>query len=502
MNAKTTVFLVYAAFALIVFPLAIGSQSHLYADGAHHFANLLESKRLDPIGHTPARTGHHVLVQGAMVGAMHCGMSNVRFLSWLYGFALFYYPWCGYLLASWLFLRAGLPRHAVLATLLYCLLACFTSFFIISECHLASALFVLTLAVLATRDLARRGAQAALFILWILSFSCYEFWVFYFPACLGILLVRSRRNSANPACIRALSALAFLYVVGAFFNFYSIDRTTAPQSRDAMFGSHFDLVWPVFCGVALFFAISILLAFSPSTAPPTGDSDSPLRMRWRFAAGKCAAWMQQAAARPAFQIVAGLAAAAVMAGIAFNKLATPATSYPLRTLHLILPLLFAAFAGAGASLQSPAPRRASSDADTDLGANAASNSASESMNLNASKGLIFCLIAVLCIACQARLLHVAGFAEFRQRIFEATQSHAGYVAIEDALPRSDDQRYEWFWTYPTLSLLFQTMEKTPVKSVLYNPALPSEPYGPRDAPHARAFLSAIGAPVEQGGLDR
>ena len=201
MHVKASVFLFFAVLGLVVLPVAIVSQSHLYADGAAFFVAILESGKVDVAGHTLARVGHHVMTQVAATAAMKCGISSVRHLSWLYGIGLFYLPWFAYMLASLLFIRSKMILEAILVTMIYCLLTCFTSFFIISESHLGASLFVLTLATIVTCDLKRWPARMALLFLWLLSLSAYEFWAIFFPVCLVVLAAqpRARLGTRRPA---------------------------------------------------------------------------------------------------------------------------------------------------------------------------------------------------------------------------------------------------------------------------------------------------------------
>lgn len=468
MNSKTSLSLVFAVFAVILFPFAILCHAHLFADGSYLFTRFLELKTMDAAAHTPARMGHHILTQAGAWMAMQCGVSSLRQLSWLYGIALFYLPWLAYLGAAGLFLRANRPQHALLVALMYCLLACFTAFFIISESHFSAALFVLSCAVIVTCDLARRPVQIALFLLWCLSLSCYEFWALYFPVCLGLLLWAPPPPSRTSARKYPLVLFALLYVLGAGLNVYSILFAPVAENRNAMFGNHFQSVWPQFMAVSilflcalLFVASAVLLGKQTARVPPGLSA--------------CVAKSHHAASSPAFLVVLGLMAAAGVIAFTFFKVGDPKYCYALRSLNLVLPLLFAGYLWLTPTLLH-----------------------SVDNPVFAPKGLIAGLFAVLCIASQALLCHSWGFAAFSHRVFAATRSHVGYVAIEDALP--GNQRYATPWTYPTLSLLLQAMQPARVQSVLYNPTVLAQPFGPLDRDHARAFLSILAVPVEPDGL--
>jgi hypothetical protein len=468
MNAKVSVFLVFAVFALVVFPVAIVFHFHLYADGSYFFARILESRTFDAAGHTPARVGHHFMTQLGLVAAMNCGVSNIRHLSWLYGISLFYLPWFAYFLTSWLFLRAAMPTHAILVALMYCLLLCSTSFFIISESHLAASLFVLTLAVLVTCDLTKRPVQASLLLLWLICLSCYEFWAFFFLACLGIVL--TKRSVKPMTYTQAYPRVIFviLYVLGTGLNIYSIIFTPVSKNRNDMFTSHLTTVWLQLLAFAILFLLPIL--FVVSSLLVEGE-DARLPVWLRRSVGR----VDQAAGNPALLIVLGLVITGGGAAVMFFKLATPWSSYYLRILNLILPLLFVSFLSAFHKTSPPCTHPFMSH-----------------------KVLISGLFVMLCITSHAWLFHTSGFLDFKKRVFKATQSNTGYVTVGDAL--LGFQRYEWSYTYPSMSLLLQAMQPTSIKSVVYVPGVFFQPFAPLDADHAHMFPSAVSVRVERDGL--
>jgi hypothetical protein len=469
MSARTSVFLVFAVFSLVVFPVAIASHSHLYADGTYFFAKILELRTFDVSGHTPSRVAPQFLTQIGVAVAIYCGESNIRHLSWLYGLALFYFPWFAYMLACWLFLRANMPDPAVLVALLYCLLTCSTGFFVISESHLATSLFILTLAVITTGNLRSLLVQASLLVLWLLSVSSYEFWALFFPICLGLLLTQSQTTPVSRARVDTRIAFAMLYGLGTVLNVYFIIFTDFPVNRDAMWGSHFSTVWWEFVAVFLLFLLSILYVLSSMLVSSQGP-----RVPWWIR--RCIAATERAASSSSFFVLLGLATVGGVAATMLYKVGTPWNSYALRTLNLVLPLLFAFFLITFQKLSSHGVLLPGTTSHAVI----------------SHKILIFGLVAMLFITSQGRLFHALGFWDFKKRVFAATQSHTGYVVVGDALPGLE--RYGWFWTYPAMSLILQAMQTTSVKSVLYDPNVSWQPFGPLDANRARAFLSSISVP--------
>ena len=470
MKARTAVILVFATFGLVLFPLSILAHTHLYADGAFHLANLLESHTFYRAWPTLARSEANYLVQAGTVAAMRAGVSNVRQLSWIYGTALFYIPWCFWALACWRLLRAGMRYHAVIVAVMYTLLMLVTGWVAVSESHLAASVFVLTLAILLTSDLTGWRDAFALVFLGLLSLFLYEFWAVYFPACFAILLLQRRRRPAgNPFFF---AALAVLCVLGTAVNIYAIMYLyPGPSTKDTMFfGENMVVAWPLTWRTSILFLVCIVGALGAMLFDTPID-EAPSQPRSRITA------LLEAVDGEPFLVVVGLVAALGLAVVFFVHGPAPRLAFSLRVLNLILPLLFVLFAGVAALLVDDraivlAPRR----------------------------GLVYGLVALLLVTGAAWLVRAQGFSRYRGQIVAATQSNIGYVPIDRALP--GDLEYGWAWTYPTDSLLFQAMQGTPIKSVLYNPGAEYQPFDPKDVANARQFITKAGIRAEATALRR
>ncbi|MEI6632351.1 MAG: hypothetical protein WCP22_00885 [Chlamydiota bacterium] len=469
MNAKSLVIFVFAAFALIIFPISILLHTHLYADGAYLFARMLESGTFDAAAHSQARVGHHFVTQFPVIVANKCGMSNLRHLSYIYGIAQYYLPWCLYLLACMLFLRANMLCHAVLLALMYCMLMCFTCWFINSESHLAVSLFAVTLAVISTGDLRRRADLTILALLWLLSLSCYEFWALYFLASLGLLVLQYTRRQVTLA---VLTAFALLYVIGSGVNTYAIMFTRDVANRDNMFGRQFFQVCPQILAVSILFLVFILGTLGSMLLEHTGSQVSSRLKR-------CVALVLRGVDSSAFLVLVGLASVAGGEAVTFNRFARAKDAYILRSLNLFLPLMFAIFLDS--TTGRPIDDRACS--------------------FKPPKALLSGLVAILFVTVCAWYHHAAEFRIFKRQVFAATQHNVGYVPLHSAL--SDQQNYQnygWPTMYPTLSLLLQSMQGTSIRSVIYNPNATWQPFGPSDTAHAQRFAVRLGVRIENGGL--
>jgi hypothetical protein len=452
MDEKTFIYLVFTLCAVAVFPFAVAFHSHLYADGAYFFTVILEQGGIASIGHTPARMGHHILTQAPVMIAMRCGITNIRLLSRLYGICLLYLPLAAFFLACHLFLRAKMISQALLAAMLYCILTFFTATFIVSESHLASALFVLTLATIVTTDMRKKGPKTALLVLWLLTLSVYEFWVLFFPVCFVVLITRPRAIKSYQMCI----ILGILYLSGTVLNTFSILFTALPDNRNAMFGICLASVWRQILAAILLFLAAISVTRNARFLRIR-------RMNGFQRSDKSAGTTIKAHGDFFIVFLISILSTIACAGIMFYRVGTPWDAYNLRTLNLILPVLFGLSLVPGCG--NPARRHCHS-------------------NKTAVYGLMAMLILTICL----RLFHVAGFLEHKKRLFAVTQAMSGYVTVQSAVPY---EIYGWFWTYPTMSVLLQAIEKRPVKTIIYDPDVPFQPYGPAEFQRTRNLLSRL-----------
>jgi hypothetical protein len=467
MNSKSLSLFALACFGLLVVPFAVVTHRHLYADGGFFFARLVEFGVVSSAGHNPFRFFHHVVTQSPAVLALHAGVTDLPVLSYIFGAMLYYGPLLGYALAGSLLFRAGQRLHLVLLVLLYSLLFCFTGFFIISESHLATALFVLTLAVICTCDLTRLRTLLAIVGLAVMSLSCYEFWSVFSPVCLGFLVRRTWGKPA-PASRRILYGLiAVLYLAGSVANTVGIISAQDAVNRNQMVESFLIWTWPTVLAVCVVFVTAVL--YARFLAGGFSRIDKGRSVSAADAGGSSPRSSDKAplvAIGFAFVICSGL--------IYVANVPRPEHAYPLRNLNLLLPLMFA---GSFLLVKTPAPLRAGLD-----------------------RTLRWSVLAVLLLTLQAHVYHTARWADFTGSLLQATQDHTGFVPVQDV--NLDQPDFLSPWTAPTLSIVTQAMHHRPVQTVLYNPHIQREPYGPRSDLKGERLARRLGVPFEIGSHQR
>lgn len=460
MNARSLSVLALACFALLVHPLAVVLHRHLYTDGVFFFARLIETAEVSSAGHSPFRFFHHVITQYPMLAALGAGITDASRLSWIYGATLTCAPLLCHVAAGALLLRAGLRLQVVLLVLLYCLLMAFTSFFVISESHLASGLFVLTIVIMSTCDLMRPAALVSLVLLAVPSLACYEFWSMFFPVCLFVLLRRTWRKPGRPSRKGLQVLLVVLYLGGFAFNTWGTVFAEDPLNRDGMISSHLGWIGVVAVIVCAFFAANLLYARrltercgatdrEPEREPAAAKPPLRLNQRWTL-------------------ITIGLAFLVLSAGIYVLKLPRPEHAYPLRSLNLLLPLMFASAFPLlrGSAIHSTPPDRI----------------------------MLAGVMAVLLLTVQAQVLHTARWSAFTKSVVQTAQDHSGYIRVQDV--SLDTSFAPDHWTGATLSIVLPALEQRPVRAVFHNPAVEWEPYGPESPERAANLARQLGVAFE------
>ncbi len=126
--------------ALLILPLQVISHKFLYADGAHHFLGVLNnqaSMRFDW-----SRQFAHDLINSPFVLAIKMlAPRAIGSLSYILGATLHLIPLVGAVVPSLIFFRSGQRAYVFPVIISYFYLSINTSFFIISEAHLAAAVF-------------------------------------------------------------------------------------------------------------------------------------------------------------------------------------------------------------------------------------------------------------------------------------------------------------------------------------------------------------------------
>ena len=460
--AKWIVGLVLAGLGLIAFPYAVFAQQHIYADGAVFTARLIQTGRMSATGFSN-RIMAHLILELPTFFMLKTGLSNIQTLSRIYGFSIYYFPFLCNVLATWLLLRKRMNTQAVLLVSMELILVFFTSYYMDQEAQLASALFVLTLAIIATSNLRWATPLLVLVGLGVLSVAVYEFWAFFFPVCIFYFLLKIKRQIPIHLTGKFLQWLVlFSYVAGTVINVIGAFSPGYATNRGQLLHSllHEALEWTLVS--CLLFGVVILFSCFTPTLIRIFQLEKRLENLGRF--------QSPGSISVAFLLVLVITAAASVY-LNLHNFPRPQDAYSFRTLHLFLPLLWAAsFLARNEAASAPvaAPRVA----------------------------LLF-VLPILILTMEASLLQTTRWLDYRSSLFTATQHHSGYVPIEQA--QLSHSSFLWGWTSPTMSILEQAFHGRDVQSIFYNPTASLQPYAPDDYAnaadlakrlHVKIFLSA------------
>jgi hypothetical protein len=444
----------FTVFGIVAFPYAVLTHQFLYGDGAFFFANIITTKA---VFSEPARFLGNAFIELPTLFALKVGIFNLETLSFIYVASLFYLPFFCYVTSVFLLFKKGLDIQATLLGLLYTILVYYTSFFIISEAHFSTGLFVLAITIMVTCSMRKLIPLLALLCIGIISISSYQFWLIFFPICIVYFLSKVVRQD-NPFLIRSIHKIIVLvFIGGSIVNFINILSPVFSATRDEMFTVDFYNTWKfnlaaclLFGSVSLFSSSSSILEYirnignriRGSTRPPTSKRTQEI-FHWMGFLGILASFI--------FLYTLGIP--------------KPYNAYPLRSLNLFLPLLFLV------SLLV-------------LNGKAYSSVSARSIVVC---GIFFSMTILVLQSC---LYTTTNWQQFQSDFFNATQERTGYISIED-MPTMKNSPFLWGWTSPTLSILFQTMENKEVQSIIYNPDATWQPYGPQDLKNAAKLTSGL-----------
>lgn len=96
---------------------------------------------------------------------------------------------------------------------------------------------------------------------------------------------------------------------------------------------------------------------------------------------------------------------------------------------------------------------------------------------------------MLVVTVQSSLYHTSRWLHFKRSVFTVTQQHSGFVSVNDVDIRN--RSFLWRWTSPTFSILVQSMQGKNVKSILFNPNVAWQPYGPSDRENATRLAKSM-----------
>lgn len=387
--------------------------------------------------------------------AARLGVTNVSTLSLIYGTSLYYIPFAFYAVAAFLFLRKSMNRQAVLLALLYLILVYFTSCFIVHESHFGTGLFVLAISIIATSTMRNIAPLLALLCIGLIALSSYGFWIVFFPVCAVFFLLKVRREYASLG-IRSIQILIILlYIAGSALTGILIMVSPYQAGRDSLLTEHLIMVWPEFVAACLLYGATVLLSSPGFIARYIQSLGRLSNFRGTFS------WARHPQVASVLMFCSVLAASEILYLIARP---IPWHAYPLRSLQLALPLLFAgSFVHVGQTQSSRTPARAVA---------------------------LYALVPMLLLALQSSLYNTAKWAGFRESLWAAIQQRSGYVPVSTVPLRNDS--FLWGWTSPTLSIVLQAMDGTDVHCILYNPEATWQPFGPDDISGARWLTGKLG----------
>lgn len=230
------------------------SGRYLFADGSYFFVRLLETEEVSTW--YPARQFAHLVTQWPAVTLMRSfGVSNVKTVGIVYGGTLFLWPLVG-LLVPWWAARQSPVDAMTLPLLSFSLINLTTSLFIISEAHVAVALFWCGLSLLVFSERLTHLRSVVLLASAFLSTRTYELYLVLAWPLVALSLNRAtaawRAGRRREAAVCAGSAALYLDAFIVAF-LWTINPRDASQRSDFLQGivSHLESIPVWFCIAAI-----------------------------------------------------------------------------------------------------------------------------------------------------------------------------------------------------------------------------------------------------------
>jgi hypothetical protein len=445
--------LMFTGLGLVVFPYAVLTHQHLYADGSFYFAQIIET---GSVFSYPARFFGNAILELPTLFALKIGIINPETLSIIYGASLYYLPFFCYIAAALLLFRKGMSAQATLLGLMYTILVYFTSFFIISESHLSTGLFILVISIITTCNMQKVIPLLALLCISTIALLSYQFWVIFFPVCIVYFLFKVIGQD-NPFYIRLIQIIiVFVFIGGSIVNLEGVLSSDFSAVRDDMLSVELFDTWQFNLAACLLFGSAILYSSSHSILVYVGNLGRRINGNLRFPITRR---LQEPLHWVAFLGILGSFIFLYTLGIP-----KPYNAYPLRSLNLFLPLLFLF------SLVVLDKKTHNS--------------------ISAHFIAVWGILPMAILVFQTCLYTTSGWQQFQSDFFIATQERTGFISIED-VPAIKNSPFLWGWTSPTLSILFQTMEGKAVQSIIYNPDATWQPYGPQELKNAAILTGGL-----------
>lgn len=437
-----------ALFALGLYCTIV--QRYLYADGSHFFVGLLRFRKFSE--YFPARQYAHVLMQyPAIVLLQSFECRDVGLIGFMYGATLFLIPVGGLALTWWAAWKAP-GYYLAIPSLAVSIMFMDSSLFIISEIHVAVALFwpILYLLVFSNRlTFVRSSVLVALAVAATRSYECYLFLAW------PLIFVAARRAWAAWSNAEHQDLIVCTVSVVLFLTAFVIALTSVLVPQDAGSRSNFvgSMIWhldymPVQFSIVIIVSV-ICYAFFPGWVPA--------RLVWCIA------------------LIFG-AVVVIAPVVGFHK--EWAFQYLSRVQGFYVPLLF----GTIVAINPPALRSSST------------SSAKQQMGLWQLAALT-CLVSVLFQGSAA-----IQWNNYRMGLLHDLSLHRGVVRLERPINFRYD--FKWDWAMPSLCVALSALNFGSVEAILCDPEAgdyqPFDPYDPKAIPDLSEYRirHEIGATLE------
>lgn len=446
--------------AIILLPLLTFSHRALYADGAHFFCTILSEKNVLLIDWP--RQFAHDLTQFPVVLALRVfHLSHLTRLAYLWSLPLFLLPALCLAACYRLLSKNDCPELLPIVVIAFSFVWLNTSCFVISESHLAAAIYWLIFITLLTMNAPLSLARSGLLL--FCSIACMRLYESF--SVLGLLLLMTEGIVAYKYWEQwrkreryLLAICGACYIISIVLAWYSILHPLIPSNRERLFAVIADLLHNKSFLLSSLFLLIFGAAVAYKSFCHRGTEATEKKMREFRSFGK-------------FHIPAML----VIMGIAFGMLPliseqflTPWAHYPARILNLLIPagfsviILFVNHFRRKPLLQRTLP-----------------------MLFGAAiffSAWHFSFQAAMCVQWNAYL----------RTFTHELRNHHGIVNVYDTALRN--YRFNWVWTYPTMSVILSGMDGKLVTTFIEDPAFrvlqsqeAFDPRNPASFPHVETY---------------
>lgn len=424
----------------------------LYADGAYFLMYILEHQSVNIAAQ--GREFTYILTQWPVVLAAKAGLTDIQWLAWCFG--------AGYIvplalvhgLSIFLLLRRGMLLQALVYVVMLWLIMSYSGLFMITDLHIPTALFLLSVVLSATLVPERVWAWLILAAIGILSFALYEFWAFY--SCVLMVLLTWRiwlRRAGLSAAARFLYlGTMLIFAASMALNAWRLMHSGDNPNQSSLLSM---LSWRSTYPVYLFLITAWFLGVCGHFWLETRFKGGVLP--WILLSSRARLWM----------LGLSFALLTILCIIQHNTMIR--YSYPFRTLSLILPMIYCFWLVFVTRDE-------------------------HSMALPPGGRTLLVLLTIWLLGNQAWM--TAGWRDY--------QAWAGDIKREVgapfyvAQPPSTAMAKAWIfpWTHSSHSFLSQALRSGGAKGVNYDPGAGWKPYGPGHEDQLLSIANRYGIKVE------